>query len=907
MLLIQSALLAGLVAHSAPAPFAFVAQTGAVTEYALPNGLRVVLAPDEGAGRTTVNMTYMAGSRNEVHGDTGVAHLLEHLMFRGTTNVPDAKKALAEQGAWANATTWFDRTSYFEVLDGTDETLRWAIGFEADRMVGTRITEDDVRSEAAVVQREIDTADSFAENVLGDRLMAAAFVRQEYRTPPIGLRADVAHASIERIRGFYLRNYRPDNAMLFIGGRFDRSKVLAWIAEAFGKLPRAVLNLERTETVEPPQDGERAVTVRRSGGAPMVMLGYHVPAATHPDFAAIAVLAEALGGTSGVLAEKLVRARRSTDAGCSVLQSKDPGLLSCQAKLLHQGTAERTMRTFVATMERQPLVTAQEAERAKAAVLRELDATFDDSLRFCMELAEWAAVGDWRMLFLHRDRVAKVTVEDVNRVAARYLKRSNRTMAIYIPTDDPEPTDVPAALVPTAQLDAYASAPRSEPGEAFDASPRGIDQRTQRSDLANGMQLSLLVKQTRSATVRGALALRFGTEQSLRGLRAISDFTAGMIVRGTMRRDRGSFNAAVNAIEMRLNVEPQVGGVLLTFAVPRRRLTQALELIGEALKSPAFDRSEVETLRGELLTGFREAISDPVQLGFGALARAAASAPKGHPAAPPTIDESMSAVAGITPAALNDFHSRFYGAQNSQLALVGDFDAAEVHAQLEGLFAAWRAKEPYAEIPQRHRHTPTQPIAIESGGSRMAFAGWTMPFSMNDSNPDWPAMWIANYMLGGGFRSGRISERLREKEGLAYSATTVLNVPSFGDGASLAGYAICAPQEAQRVEEEMKDELRRAIAHGFTDEELTRAKTGLLRERNQARAIDNRLVRQLVEQRRSGRTMRYEQEFDDRLKALTVADVARALKDHLDPAQMTTIMAGPISIMTATSARRSGR
>ncbi|MBK7859115.1 MAG: insulinase family protein [Archangiaceae bacterium] len=890
------------LAASPPPPKPFTALTAAegISEYTLPNGLHVLFAPDESQPTVTVNVTYLVGSRHEGYGEKGMAHLLEHLLFKGTTKVPDSKKVLSEHGAQANGTTWFDRTNYFEILNATDENLKWALEFEADRMVNSRIAKKDLDAEMTVVRNEFEMGENNPESVLGDRVMAAAYLWHNYGDSTIGPRSDIERVPIERLQDFYRRYYQPDNALVIVAGKFDEKKTFKLIADSFGRIARPKRALPATYSTEPTQDGEKSVTVRRVGGTPVYMAGYHVPAATDPDFPAVMVLAQAMGDSpSGTLYKALVEAKKAAEVSCYPFALKDPGYLLCSAKLGPKDALDPARAALLDTLEKGKPVTAEQADRAKASLLKQIELTLNSAERVGVQLSEWAATGDWRMLFLQRDRLKTVTAEDVNRVSAKYLKATNRTLGEYVPTEKPDRAEVPEAPDVATLLKGYTGSTGIAKGEVFDASPKNIDARTTKSDLPNGMKLALLTKKTRGETVHLSLALRYGTEKSLSGQRAVADLTAKMLSRGTKKHTREQFTDALNKLNVQLHVEPQANLVLVSFEARKPQLAEALALVAEALKEPAFDPKELDTLKRELLAEAEAKKADPVALGFLALQRTMAPWPKGHPYAVPTLDEIIEGTTAVKLEQLRDFHSRFYGAQDGQLAVIGDFDPATVTQQLTDLFGSWKAREAFARIPRAFREVKTDVSTIDTPDKENAFMGLGVNFSMKDSDPDYAALVVADYMLGGGFLSGRVPQRLREKEGLSYGAGTFMDAPPLDDGAVIMGYAIYAPQNVQKVETGFKEELTKAVSSGFTADELKLARSGLLKDREQERANDSKLSRELVKMLFVGRTMKFEQEVDDRIKALDAAAIGTALKKHVDLARLVTIKAGDFKKVAA--------
>src|SRR5580704_11159102 len=241
------------------------ASVGGITEYDYPNGLRVLLYPDPANPKVTVNMVYLVGSRHEGYGETGMAHLLEHMDFIETTNGRQIKNEIVARGASWNGTTSFDRTNYYETVPASDDNLKWALGLEADRMVKVKMAKELLDTEMTVVRNEFERGENNTRSVLEERVASTAYLWHNYGKSTIGSREDIERVPIVRLAAFYKKFYQPDNAVLVLSGRLDESKALATVADTLGKIPRPTRVLDQTYTVEPPQDGQRFVELRRVG------------------------------------------------------------------------------------------------------------------------------------------------------------------------------------------------------------------------------------------------------------------------------------------------------------------------------------------------------------------------------------------------------------------------------------------------------------------------------------------------------------------------------------------------------------------------------------------------------------------------------------------------------------------
>src|SRR5437868_2657809 len=296
--------------------------------------MRVLLFPDPSKETFTVNITYLVGSRMEGYGETGMAHLLEHMLFKGSPRHPKVWEELEQRGADNNASTWYDRTNYYETLPAKADNLAWALELEADRMLNANIAQTDLDKEFSVVRNEFEISENDPAEVLSERMWSTAYLWHNYGKSTIGSRADIEKVPATSLKRFYKKYYRPDNAVLVVAGKFEAPSALSLITTHFAPLANPPTPIEPTYTSEPVQDGERVVSLRRNGDVQVVGLAYHVSAGGDTDFAAVAALAEVLTGEpSGRLYTALVKSGLATTVTPQLLTLHDPGVLQVMATL----------------------------------------------------------------------------------------------------------------------------------------------------------------------------------------------------------------------------------------------------------------------------------------------------------------------------------------------------------------------------------------------------------------------------------------------------------------------------------------------------------------------------------------------------------------------------------------------
>jgi zinc protease len=876
-----------------PAGMQEVTSVEGITEYRLPNGLRVLLFPDSSKQTTTVNITYLVGSRYENYGETGMAHLLEHLMFKGSTNHKDPKAEATQHGAEWNGTTWFDRTNYFEIFKATDENLTWALELEADRMVHSFIAKKDLDTEMTVVRNEYEMGENNPTQIMIQRALSSAFLWHHYGRDVIGARSDIEKVPIERLQAFWRNYYQPDNAILMVAGKFEPGKTLALIAQKFGPITRPSRVIQQTYTDEPAQDGERSVTLRRVGDVQEVCAVYHVPAGSHPDYPVVEILSEILSNTpAGRLHKSLVETNKASSVYGYGYQLREPGVLVLGAEVRKQDSLDAARDTLLQTVEGVPTAppTAEEVERARQRLLSNIELNLTSSERIGLELSEWEAIGDWRLLFLHRDQLKHVTVDDVKRVAATYLKPSNRTLGLFIPTDKPDRSEVPPTPDVATLLKNYKGANALAAGEAFDPSPANIDGRTQRATQA-GLKLALLPKKTRGSSVNLQLQLRFGDVESLKNRSFAANLAGQMLMRGTMLHTRQQIQDELDRLKARANVYGGPTGVTATIETTRENLPGALKLITEVLRKPVFPAAEFDTLKQEQLAGYESQKSEPMAIAFLAMQRHAAPYPKGDVRYVPTLDESIDGMKLTTLDEVKRFYTDFYGASNGELAVVGDFDAAEIKKLAADLFGDWKSPQPYTRVQNQFQQIAPENLTFETPDKANAVMVALLPVRLKDDDPDYAALQLGNFMFGASAQS-RLWTRIREKEGLSYGVGSFLQADALDDAGSVMGYAISNPQVTARVETAYKEEMARALKDGFTAEEIAGAKSGYLQSLQVQRAQDPDLASKLVNYSFLNRTLAYDADLESKINTLTAEQIIAVMRKYFDPTRISFYKAG---------------
>lgn len=878
-----------------------------ITEYALEdNGLRILLFPDPSKPTITVNITYLVGSRHEGYGETGMAHLLEHMVFKGTPDHPDIPQELTEHGARPNGTTWYDRTNYFETFKATEENLRWALDLEADRMINSFIAKEDLESEMTVVRNEFESGENRPSSVLMKRVLSTAFMWHNYGKTTIGARADIENVPIERLQAFYRKYYQPDNAYLVVAGKIDPAETLEMIKEYFGPIPKPERELIPTYTREPVQDGERFAELRRVGDVQVVSSAYHICPGSHSDFAPISVLVELLTSEpSGRLYEALVESDKASSQWGWAASLREPGFVYFSADVRKEESlaeAEEAMKSTIDALRDNP-PTEEEVERARNRILKNLEQYFRNSASLGRGLSEYIAQGDWRLAFLYRDRIEQVTPEQVQEVAKKYFKPSNRTVGRFYPEPEPDRVEVPDRPDIASMLKDYEGKEAMAEGEAFDPSPENIEARTTRKALEPTIEYALLPKETRGNSVNLRMSLRYGSKDALKNKQMAASFAGRMLDKGTGKYTRQEIEDKMDELKANVYIGGGSSGAYAMVETERDKLPAVIDLLGEMFTNPTFPEEEFKKLKTERLASLEESRSEPNAIASMEMQRRMSNYPKDDPRYTMTFDEEIEAINALTLEEVRAFYEDFYGATDATVAIVGDFDAEAAEAALDRNFKSWESPAPYKRMKDEYYEPEPANVEIETPDKANAMFLAGQPLNLNKDDKDYPALLLGNFMLGGGFLNSRLATRIRQEEGLSYGVGSFLAADSRDRSSAWQAYAIYAPENVEALEKAFKEEIEKVRTEGFTAEEVEAAKSGWIQSQSVNRSQDRSLASKLNSYLDLDRTLEWDASLEEAVMKLTPEQINAAMAKYLDPDKMVLVKAGDFAKAKASKSK----
>ena len=876
--------------------FQEVATIENITEYRMKNGLKVLLYPDPSTSKVTVNATVFVGSRHEGYGEAGMAHLLEHMVFKGTKLHPDIPKVLKDRGAIMNGTTWVDRTNYFETLPADGDNLEFAIRLEADRLFNSLIRREDLASEMTVVRNEFERGENDPERILSQRMISAAFEWHNYGKSTIGNRADIERVPIEQLQAFYKKYYRVDNIMLVVAGKFQKDQALQFIAKYFGNIQTPAIPLPSTYTEEPPQDGQRQVVLRRVGKVGSVGVVYHIPAGSHPDFPALEILGDVLSSQpSGILYKNLVGGKIGTSVYAFAFGWHDPGVFEIMLNVEPNGNIDQAKAKLLETIEqfKNSPANSEEVQRAKVRFERNRSLLMADSNRIGISLSDWAAKGDWRLFFLHRDLIAKVTPADVERVAKAYLNATNSTVGIYYPTEKADRASIPAAPDLSALMKDYKGGKSMAQGEFFDPSIENIEKRVTTGKISDNVNFAFLPRKTRNEVVNILLNIHYGNESALTGKNTPASLMPSLLTRGTKNKSRQQLEDALAGLKAQWRATGSVGEIQVSVVCQRESVAKVMDLLQEVLREPSFPVEEFEIIKRQSKDLLEKSKTEPGALASRLLQRKLDPQPESNIRYIPTVEESMSRLEKTSIEDIRNLYSSTVGVGEAELVAVGDFDPAILQEKAKSILANWKAGVPYARIERSAKTTTKgEKVIIETPDKENAMFLTGFAFGMKDTDPDFAALEVADFILGGGTLSSRLGNRVRQKEGLAYGIRSFFNSEALDNSSRFQVMASCNPTKVANVDKAVFEELKLLIEKGIDPKEFSESQKALLAQWKIERSSDSRIAGILAENLSAKRDMDFYRKLEKQVETLTPQQVVDAFKKHIDPDKMITIWAG---------------
>lgn len=864
-----------------------------VKEYNLKNGLRVILHQDRSTPIVSVGVWYHVGSKNEVPGRTGFAHLFEHMMFQGSKNYDaDYFTPLQEAGASINGTTNVDRTWYFETVPSN--FLELALMLEADRMGGLldAMTQEKLDNQRDVVKNERrQRVDNQPYGTAFEKIAEIMYPKgHPYNWTTIGSLEDLQAASMEDVKSFFRQYYVPNNAFLVVSGDFNEKDARAWAEKYFGPIAKGA-DITRPNPKSPKLDKEIRTTFEDSVPLERRYLVWHSVPAYAPDEAALDMLGFILGsGRTSRLQSNLLYGKELVSQIVANNGTNEIGgtfqIVATARPGKHLDDIEKEVNAEIDRIKKEP-PTAEEMTRALNSIESRTIYGLQTTLGKAGQLTSYAGyLGKPDYFQTDVDRYRKVTAADVTRVANEYLG-SNRLVMTYVPRTGEAPrsdraadrgTSVKKSKVDEAKLAAQtAKLPKPGPQPKLTLPP------IEKSKLSNGLEI-WMVEQKELPIVSMNLVLKTGSVNEPDGRTGVSGLMTQLLDDGTSTRSAVDIANQLQGIGANLNAGSGYDSTNVTMQTLTKNLDQALDIYSDVIQHPTFPAKELEGLRARAIVGLRQQRSNPNAISNNVYAKILyGDQPYGR-------DNTEASLKAITRDDLVNYYASTFRPNNGVLIVVGDFNKASLRSSLEKAFADWKAGDVSARaIPPAKPLDKSRIFIVDRPGSAQSVVSIGQ-VGVDRQNPDYYALNVMNTILGGAFTS-RINMNLREDKGYTYGARSGWAFRR-GAGPFSASGDIQTAYTKEAVVEFMKELNDIRGGRPVTQKELEYNKQSLVRRYPAGFETVGAISGQLANLVTYALPDSYFNTYIGKIDAVSLDDVNRVAKQYLDPAKMAIVVVG---------------
>jgi zinc protease len=921
-----------------PEGITFITEENGISEYKLANGMKVVLLENRVAPVVTFLVVYKVGSRNEAVGHTGSTHLLEHMMFKGTptfnkNNNTQIAASLQRIGASFNATTWYDRTNYFETVPS--DQLEFAIKLEADRMRNSFIADEDRQSEMTVVRNELERGQNEPSNVLDEAVYATAFREHPYHHPTIGWRADVEGVPTSRLKEFYDTFYHPNNGTAVIVGDFDKTNALELLSKHFGAYGASQIPIPEVYTDEPSQEGERRLIIRRAGELALVQMAFRAPAALGQDnvlsneelakraanppdendiYALVTLSVAFSNGITSRLYQALVETQLAVSVYTNADQHRDPGLFCVYATVTPGIEPQKVEEVILSELKRvaDEGLTEAEVDKAKQQIIAHEAFSRDGTHRIASQLSEAEAVADWRFYKDYTKNIEKVGPGDVQRVARKYFTEDTRTVGHFIPKtsggngsggvgekgsrgDSSVNLFSPTPFLPyssTQKRVCFYREPGVTDGEGGGAGSSSFASRVFRHQLDNGPVL--LALENKSAPIFSLRAsIRAGSYFEPLEKPALASITAELLERGTKKRTKLQLANDIESVGAELNFSSDAFSVSAGARGLSKDLKLIITAIAECLREPAFPADELEKFKQQIIASIQEQQQNTRYRAYERFTNLIYE--PSHPFYATPGDELIRSISSITVEDIRAFYEKQYGGSSLVLSIAGDVNAEETAKLFRGAFGDYAGP---ADVEIKSVDALVQGgvkrdvVQIKDKMNVDIVLGLTTDLKRN--SPDFYAATLANSALGESTLSSRLGLQVRDKEGLTYGINSNFRAPSLIAGPWYIGVSV-NPQNVERAINSSLEVLRDYVSNGIREDEIADEKSSAIGSFKVGLGTNAGLARRMWTNEFYGLGIDYVDRYQQIIESVTIDEVNAAIKKYFKLDDLIVVMAGEYS------------
>ena len=903
-----SLLLVGLSATAWSQPILVKSQQK-IEEYKLENGFRVILAQNDKENKVFMNTVYLTGSLNDPQGKGGLAHLLEHLAFKGTQNIKgeEFQRRLDQYTLMTNASTDYYSTKYTNVIRPEQNVINEVIHLEAERMDKLVLQEKFVPSEISIVKREREVRMDQPFSVMMDQMWKSAYGNQYLGRLPIGDLNELQSIKMDELNKFYRTWYAPNNAVMVISGKFDKAEVLKQIDQKFSPIAaRQVPAQTKVPVLDSSKIKQRNFLVQK--GSDLAKFNVYLNGKNEkikPELVLVPYLYSMQ--PSGHLYQSMVETGLSTAVESTTWLDQDFNLVFIGAIYAPNHDAKKVESALISGVEKNQPFNETELNRVKNLIQNQSESVLSNAAALGGRLSDYyvSYQGDWSQYFTDLDNIKKLKLTDVNQTLTQFLVPQHRVSGDIQPTPEEQKKALkqkqasePAKTLTQTDLQAEplkdSRVYQQEVTEYVKASKQSLvntEKKIQRGTLKNGIQYALYPTSTRDDKTYATISIDFGTEKSLFNQGEALDLMAYLLLRGS---DQYSLqDIADKSIEAGGGATANAAGNSITIQIvaKKEKFADYFKFMLEVLKKPKFEQSQFDLIKSQSLSALDRPYTEPETVAALTMTRLLETYQPGDLRYHFEPEFSKQQIKAATVEQVKTLYQNFFVSNHAQIAITGDYQAKTMLKILQKEFGGWKAQLPYQRLSSDYQAYPAQKVHTLSEQREFGNYQSILTFPVGADHPDTPALMVFSYILGDSQLSSRLAQELREKNALVYGFGSGLNLDEWLDSGALTIEANYTAGKSAQVSQGVHKVLNDLLSKGVTEQELEAAKANILKKRVTALEDERNIHRMLTPQLEHHRDLLFREKRDQALAKLTKADVDAVIKKYIKLDQFVEVMA----------------
>ena len=903
-----SLLLVGLSATAWSQPILVKSQQK-IEEYKLENGFRVILAQNDKENKVFMNTVYLTGSLNDPQGKGGLAHLLEHLAFKGTQNIKgeEFQRRLDQYTLMTNASTDYYSTKYTNVIRPEQNVINEVIHLEAERMDKLVLQEKFVPSEISIVKREREVRMDQPFSVMMDQMWKSAYGNQYLGRLPIGDLNELQSIKMDELNKFYRTWYAPNNAVMVISGKFDKAEVLKQIDQKFSPIAaRQVPAQTKVPVLDSSKIKQRNFLVQK--GSDLAKFNVYLNGKNEkikPELVLVPYLYSMQ--PSGHLYQSMVETGLSTAVESTTWLDQDFNLVFIGAIYAPNHDAKKVESALISGVEKNQPFNETELNRVKNLIQNQSESVLSNAAALGGRLSDYyvSYQGDWSQYFTDLDNIKKLKLTDVNQTLTQFLVPQHRISGDIQPTPEEQKKALkqkqasePAKTLTQTDIQAEplkdSRVYQQEVTEYVKASKPSLvntEKKIQRGTLKNGIQYALYPTSTRDDKTYATISIDFGTEKSLFNQGEALDLMAYLLLRGS---DQYSLqDIADKSIEAGGGATANAAGNSITVQIvaKKEKFEDYFKFMLEVLKKPKFEQSQFDLIKSQSLSALDRPYTEPETVAALTMTRLLETYQPGDLRYHFEPEFSKQQIKAATVEQVKTLYQNFFVSNHAQIAITGDYQAKTMLKILQKEFGGWKAQLPYQRLSSDYQAYPAQKVHTLSEQREFGNYQSILTFPVGADHPDTPALMVFSYILGDSQLSSRLAQELREKNALVYGFGSGLNLDEWLDSGALTIEANYTAGKSAQVSQGVHKVLNDLLSKGVTEQELEAAKANILKKRVTALEDERNIHRMLTPQLEHHRDLLFREKRDQALAKLTKADVDAVIKKYIKLDQFVEVMA----------------